>query len=138
MALENVLSCLKASILPSLFMEEGELYYSVENGGSKTLGFLAKKLQLYNYKPPYVNEEPADNGAETISISEKKSVAGAAIMDDLSCHSVKLCREKRAAVLVCLFEGDEGEVRVILTKRSMKLSSHPGNMLTELFKQLID
>ncbi|KAJ8898925.1 hypothetical protein K2173_008418 [Erythroxylum novogranatense] len=38
------------------------------------------------------------------------------------------CREKRAAVLICLFEGDEGEFRVILTKRSMKLSSHPGEV----------
>lgn len=35
-------------------------------------------------------------------------------------------RERRAAVLICLFEGQEGELRVILTKRSMKLSSYPG------------
>lgn len=38
-----------------------------------------------------------------------------------------ISREKRAAVLICLFQGLEGEIRVILTKRSMKLSSHPGN-----------
>ncbi|TQD88221.1 hypothetical protein C1H46_026282 [Malus baccata] len=32
---------------------------------------------------------------------------------------------KRAAVLVCLFKGDDGELRVILTKRSSSLSSSP-------------
>jgi hypothetical protein len=35
-------------------------------------------------------------------------------------------RERRAAVLICLFEGQEGELRVNLTKRSMKMASHPG------------
>nr|XP_016432415.1 PREDICTED: nudix hydrolase 15, mitochondrial-like [Nicotiana tabacum] len=39
-----------------------------------------------------------------------------------------ISREKRAAVLICLFEGLEGELRVILTKRSMKLSTHPGEV----------
>lgn len=33
---------------------------------------------------------------------------------------------KRAAVLICLFEGENGELRVILTKRSSNLSSHSG------------
>ncbi|KAI4331606.1 hypothetical protein MLD38_029781 [Melastoma candidum] len=37
-------------------------------------------------------------------------------------------RKKTAAVLVCLFQGIEGELRVILTKRSMKLSSYPGDV----------
>ncbi|KAL2557873.1 nudix hydrolase 15 [Forsythia ovata] len=37
-------------------------------------------------------------------------------------------RKNRAAVLICLFNGEEGELRVILTKRSMKLSSHPGEV----------
>lgn len=37
-------------------------------------------------------------------------------------------RKKRAAVLICIFEGLEGELRVILTKRSMNLSTHPGKM----------
>lgn len=38
-----------------------------------------------------------------------------------------LSRKNRAAVLICIFEGQDGELRVILTRRSMKLSSHPGN-----------
>lgn len=35
-------------------------------------------------------------------------------------------RERRAAVLICLFEGEEGDLRVILTKRSKNLSTHSG------------
>ncbi|KAK4418921.1 Nudix hydrolase 15, mitochondrial [Sesamum alatum] len=39
-----------------------------------------------------------------------------------------LSRNKRAAVLICIFGGQDGELRVILTRRSMKLSSHPGDV----------
>lgn len=35
---------------------------------------------------------------------------------------------KRAAVLICLFEGENGELRVILTKRSSNLSTHSGEV----------
>lgn len=41
-------------------------------------------------------------------------------------HSAVSPRNKRAAVLICLFNGKDGELHVILTRRSMKLSSHPG------------
>lgn len=34
----------------------------------------------------------------------------------------------RAAVLICLFEGEKGDLRVILTKRSSNMSSHSGNI----------
>ncbi|RWR81345.1 nudix hydrolase 15, mitochondrial-like protein [Cinnamomum micranthum f. kanehirae] len=37
-------------------------------------------------------------------------------------------RERRAAVLICLFEGEEGNLRVILTKRSKNLSTHSGEV----------
>ncbi|KAK6118257.1 hypothetical protein DH2020_048043 [Rehmannia glutinosa] len=37
-------------------------------------------------------------------------------------------RKNRAAVLICIFSGPNGELRVILTRRSMKLSSHPGDV----------
>ncbi|KAF7144081.1 hypothetical protein RHSIM_Rhsim05G0221800 [Rhododendron simsii] len=43
-------------------------------------------------------------------------------------------RERRAAVLVCLFEGTGCELRAILTKRSMNLSSHPGKHILSLSK----
>ncbi|KAM6574829.1 hypothetical protein CsatA_023156 [Cannabis sativa] len=35
---------------------------------------------------------------------------------------------KRAAVLVCIFQGDGGDLRVILTKRSSNLSTHSGDV----------
>jgi hypothetical protein len=37
---------------------------------------------------------------------------------------------KRAAVLLCLFKGSAGELRVILTKRAGTLSSHSGVSLS--------
>jgi 8-oxo-dGTP pyrophosphatase MutT (NUDIX family) len=36
--------------------------------------------------------------------------------------------ERRASVLVCLFEGAAGELRVILTRRAGRLSSHSGEV----------
>uniref|UniRef100_A0A7C9D451 Acetyl-CoA hydrolase n=1 Tax=Opuntia streptacantha TaxID=393608 RepID=A0A7C9D451_OPUST len=35
---------------------------------------------------------------------------------------------RRAAVLVCIFEGGDGDLRVILTERSLNLSSHSGEV----------
>ncbi|CAN6996270.1 unnamed protein product [Brassica rapa subsp. trilocularis] len=35
---------------------------------------------------------------------------------------------KKAAVLICLFEGDDGDLRVILTKRASGLSTHSGEV----------
>ncbi|KAL5576606.1 hypothetical protein UlMin_018305 [Ulmus minor] len=35
---------------------------------------------------------------------------------------------KKAAVLICIFQGDGGELRVILTKRAASLSSHSGEV----------
>ncbi|CAO2206576.1 unnamed protein product [Urochloa humidicola] len=40
----------------------------------------------------------------------------------------ELFRPRRAAVLVCLFRGAGGELRVILTKRSSSLSTHSGEV----------
>lgn len=38
------------------------------------------------------------------------------------------CAPKEAAVLVPLFQDDEGTVRVVLTERSHKLSTHAGEV----------
>ncbi|GAU39592.1 hypothetical protein TSUD_384750 [Trifolium subterraneum] len=35
---------------------------------------------------------------------------------------------KKAAVLICLFEGQDGNLRVILTQRASSLSTHPGEV----------
>ncbi|XP_011095054.1 nudix hydrolase 15, mitochondrial [Sesamum indicum] len=50
------------------------------------------------------------------------------IQDYVAKHIPVLSRKKRAAVLICIFGGQDGELRVILTRRSMKLSSHPGDV----------
>ncbi|TVU06408.1 hypothetical protein EJB05_49621 [Eragrostis curvula] len=42
--------------------------------------------------------------------------------------SGELFRPRRAAVLVCLFRGAAGELRVLLTKRSSSLSTHSGEV----------
>nr|BAK07656.1 predicted protein [Hordeum vulgare subsp. vulgare] len=40
----------------------------------------------------------------------------------------ELFKPRRAAVLICLFRGSAGELRVILTKRSSSLSTHSGEV----------
>ncbi|KAG6777116.1 hypothetical protein POTOM_016919 [Populus tomentosa] len=37
-------------------------------------------------------------------------------------------KPKTAAVLICIFEGNDGDLRVILTERSSRLSSHSGEV----------
>ncbi|XP_011046842.1 PREDICTED: nudix hydrolase 15, mitochondrial-like isoform X2 [Populus euphratica] len=78
--------------------------------GSQTLQKIAEQLQFLT--PPRVNTMEVEH------------------FDDNTSDEFCLVnwRKKRAAVLICLFEGNEGELRVILTKRSMKLSSHPGDV----------
>lgn len=70
--------------------------------------------QLRLYEPP---PAPPQDDSQSDSI-EEEAVEESAIR----------IRPKRAAVLVCLFEGDQGEVRVILTKRSSTLSTHSGEV----------
>lgn len=42
-----------------------------------------------------------------------------------------LSRKNRAAVLICIFStGPDAQLRVILTRRSINLSSHPGLSLS--------
>ncbi|KAM4078965.1 hypothetical protein ACB094_09G080100 [Castanea mollissima] len=97
--------------------------FTEEVWGSQTLQRLAKQLQYFN-QLPRVNEEiekdccgiGSDFGLfKSVEVKNNQS----------SCVN---WRERRAAVLICLFEGQDGELRVILTKRSMKLSSHPGDV----------
>lgn len=44
----------------------------------------------------------------------------------------------RAAVLICLFLSDIGELRVILTKRASTLSSHSGQSRSETLSHLCE
>ncbi|KAJ9690614.1 hypothetical protein PVL29_012992 [Vitis rotundifolia] len=69
-----------------------------------TLKILAEELRLY--KPPH-----------SIPIQQSGS-------DSESARP----KPNRAAVLICLFQGENGDLRVILTKRSSTLSAHSGEV----------
>ncbi|XP_075636609.1 nudix hydrolase 11-like [Castanea sativa] len=90
---------------------------------SQTLPRLAKRLQYFNQLPRANGEIEKDCcgiGSDFglfMSLEVKN--------DQSSCVNWK---ERREAVLICLFEGQDGEFRVVLTKRSMKLSSHLGDV----------
>lgn len=80
------------------------------NGGS-SLSFPSQRLlalaqQLRHYKPP-----PCSLDEESVTPVVQNP---------------EKFRPKRAAVLICLFEGDAGDLRVILTKRSLTMSTHSG------------
>ncbi|KAL9232145.1 hypothetical protein vseg_007284 [Gypsophila vaccaria] len=76
-----------------------------------TLSQVAARLRLANQSVATHND--AANGQSRGSSCSRTSSAG--------------CR-RIAAVLVCIFEGDAGDLRVILTQRSSSLSSHPGEV----------
>ncbi|XP_039019970.1 nudix hydrolase 15, mitochondrial-like [Hibiscus syriacus] len=84
--------------------------------------------QLRHYKPPSSSWD--DNDERTIEETADKVVSQVGFQESstrVTQNSDKF-RSKRAAVLVCLFEGDAGDLRVILTKRSSRLSSHSGEV----------
>ncbi|XP_027338145.1 nudix hydrolase 15, mitochondrial-like [Abrus precatorius] len=98
---------------------------SNSNAGSQGLLALAQRLRLY--KPPPFPEDILDqimeeNGGKVVSqVSYQESTI------PIAQNTAKL-RYKRAAVLICIFEGDAGDLRVILTKRSSKLSTYSGEV----------
>lgn len=73
---------------------------------------ISEQLRLYEPPPAPPQDDPKSDSVEEEAVEE----------------SAIRIRPKRAAVLVCLFEGDQGEVRVILTKRSSTLSTHSGEV----------
>lgn len=66
---------------------------------------------------------------DTTNVYLQSILPNPSIRDYMEKKSPFLSRKKRAAVLICIFSGREGELRVILTRRSIKLSSHPGTTL---------
>ncbi|XP_021289698.1 uncharacterized protein LOC110420641 [Herrania umbratica] len=112
-----------ARIAPSISIDTEMECGRKENLGSQTLQRIAEQLQCY--KTPSLIEE-----LENITGHSMGSNFGT--MDHVEGENGLFThanwRNRRAAVLICLFEGKQGELRVILTKRSMKLSSHPGDV----------
>nr|POE86072.1 isoform 2 of nudix hydrolase 15, mitochondrial [Quercus suber] len=91
--------------------------------GSQTLQRLVKQLQYFNQLTRANEEIEKDCCGIGSDFGLFKSPE---VKNDLS--SCVNWRERRAVVLICLFEGQDGELQVILTKRSMKLSSHQGDV----------
>ncbi|KAF5729153.1 hypothetical protein HS088_TW21G01311 [Tripterygium wilfordii] len=94
--------------------------------GSQRLLALAQQLRLY--KAP----SPSDDEIEERRIEETagKVVSQVGFQESVTpvAADPERFRPKRAAVLICLFEGDAGDLRVILTKRSSRLSTHSGEV----------
>ncbi|KAH8511762.1 hypothetical protein H0E87_009082 [Populus deltoides] len=77
-----------------------------ENRGEKSQKLISLSRRLSLYEPPPHLNNPARRQ-----------------------HGIpKSANPKRAAVLICIFEGNDGELRVILTQRSSQLSSHSGEV----------
>ncbi|XP_027933645.1 nudix hydrolase 15, mitochondrial-like [Vigna unguiculata] len=95
---------------------------SNSNGRSKRLLDLAQRLRLY--KPPIFPEDILDDVMEDKVVSEVSYSESTTSMP----QNTEEFRYKRAAVLICIFEGDAGDLRVLLTKRSSMLSTYSGEV----------
>ncbi|RDX57771.1 Nudix hydrolase 15, mitochondrial, partial [Mucuna pruriens] len=115
------------SLLPrasiSQFMDSS---INVNVGGTQRLLALAQHLR--QYKAPSFPED--DIVEKSIEESGSKVVSQVGFPESATPigQNPEKFRPKKAAVLICLFEGDEGDLRVILTKRSSKLSTHSGEV----------
>lgn len=109
---------------------------SIGNGiehewGSPKLWNLAQQLRFYQPPhAPWCSDDDADESGEGVGggVSSHLGVLESVAVSSNSNLSVARKRAKRAAVLVCLFEDSEGDLRVILTQRSGNLSSHSGEV----------
>ncbi|CAH9121981.1 unnamed protein product [Cuscuta epithymum] len=109
-------SCISFPLSKKLLMDCHPSSASKSCSGSGLMA-LAKQLRLYKAPPSYVDER--SEAVSTVGFQESMtSVVG----------GFQGSTTKRAAVLICLFEGAAGEFRVILTKRSSNLSSHSGEV----------
>lgn len=121
----SILRTITTSLLPRSssvfkFMDSSSNAYS---GGSQRLLALAQHLRLYK-PPPFsddlVEQSIEENGGKVVSqVGFQESATPIP-------QNPEKFKPKKAAVLICLFEDDAGDLRVILTKRSSKLSTHSG------------
>lgn len=89
---------------------------------------LAQQLRLY--KPPPTFDDTDTEEEQRVQESAGKVVSQVGFAESstpIDTQSERF-RPKRAAVLICLFEGNDGDLRVILTKRSSTLSTHSGEV----------
>ncbi|KAG6641348.1 nudix hydrolase 15, mitochondrial [Carya illinoinensis] len=96
-------------------------------GCSPRLVALSQQLRLYKPPPTFEDSEEQDLEGSDVKVVSQSQVGFAESATPIVQNPGRF-RPKRAAVLVCLFEGDAGDLRVILTKRSSKLSTHSGEV----------
>lgn len=95
---------------------------------------LAQQLRLYKHPIDRGIDDEEDEEKEQQRVEERadKVVSQVGFAESATPDGDRVdhkFRPKRAAVLICLFEGSCGEFRVILTKRSSTLSTHSGSLL---------
>ncbi|KAJ8761511.1 hypothetical protein K2173_001646 [Erythroxylum novogranatense] len=110
-----------------LTVSTGPILSTMESCGSKRLVNLAQQLRLYKPPPPSPDEIEEQNTEEEAAGKIVTQVGFQESATPLALDPQRF-KPKRAAVLVCIFEGDAGEFRVILTKRSSRLSTHSGEV----------
>ncbi|KAL9452414.1 hypothetical protein AB3S75_008244 [Citrus x aurantiifolia] len=94
---------------------------------SKTQRLVALAQQLRLYKPPPPFDEMEE---QQIQETAGKVVSQVGFQESVTpiVKDPERFKPKKAAVLICLFEGDAGDLRVILTKRSSRMSTHSGEI----------
>lgn len=124
----------KTSISKFKFKFMDSSFNATMGGSHQRLLSLAQHLRLY--KPPPFPEDILEksfeeNGGKVVSqLGFPESATTIQNPDKF--------RPNKAAVLICLFEGDAGEFRVILTKRSSKLSTHSGQFSYLLISNVLE
>ncbi|KAK9265627.1 hypothetical protein L1049_010098 [Liquidambar formosana] len=126
-----MLPILRRLSIPSSTASLSKLMDPNNFGGSQRLITLARQLRLYKPPPTIFDEEDDDIEEQRIEEAAGKVVSQVGFAESvtpIAFHRPERFRPKRAAVLICLFEDDDGELRVILTKRSSRLSTHSGEV----------
>ncbi|XP_050221459.1 nudix hydrolase 15, mitochondrial-like isoform X1 [Mercurialis annua] len=119
----------KLSLSPPPLCNRPPFFSSImdtSSSGSNRLLALANQLRFY--KPP--SQSPDEIEEQNIEESADKVVSQLGFQESVTqiSYDPQRFRPRRAAVLVCIFEGDDGDFRVILTKRSSELSTHSGEV----------
>lgn len=98
---------------------------TVASSKTQRLVALAQQLRLYKPPPPFDEMEE-----QQIQETAGKVVSQVGFQESVTpiLKDPERFRPKKAAVLICLFEGDAGDLRVILTKRSSRMSTHSGEI----------
>ncbi|KAL3522419.1 hypothetical protein ACH5RR_015253 [Cinchona calisaya] len=96
--------------------------------GSKKLMGLAEELRLYKPLNYSNNKSPIKDPSRTLKNEDHVDLVLDNVKNSTANQFENVKATNKAAVLICLFEGIDGDVRVILTKRSSSLSSHSGEV----------